>query len=95
VKGRRLAVLTAEDWEAMVEWLETVEDVQAAQQAFEHLKAAGGDRKQAGWLEWKEAEEEVILAILNAGRCAKSSKTPSPGGRNHSPRPEREIPDPV
>jgi len=70
VKGRRLAVLTAEDWEAMVEWLETVEDVQAAQQAFEHLKAVGGDRKQAGWLEWKEAEEEVILAILNAGRCA-------------------------
>jgi len=59
VKGRRLAVLTAEDWEAMVEWLETVEDVQAAQQAFEHLKAAGGDRKQAGWLEWNEAEKEL------------------------------------
>ena len=46
--------MTAEDWEAMVEWLETVEDVQVAQQAFERLKAAGGDRKQAGWLEWRE-----------------------------------------
>jgi hypothetical protein len=59
VKGKRLAVLTAEDWEAMVEWLETVEDVQVAQQAFEHLKAAGGNRKQAGWLEWGEAEKEL------------------------------------
>ena len=44
VKGKRLAVINAEDWEAMVEWLETVEDIQVAQQAFEHLKAAGGDR---------------------------------------------------
>ena len=59
VKGKRLAVLTAEDWEAMVEWLETVEDVQVAQQAFEHLKAAGGDRKKAGWLEWDNAEKEL------------------------------------
>ena len=59
VKGKRLAVLSAEDWEAMVEWLETVEDVQVAQQAFEHLKAAGGDRKRAGWIEWDEAEKEL------------------------------------
>jgi PHD/YefM family antitoxin component YafN of YafNO toxin-antitoxin module len=59
VKGKRLAVLSAEDWEAMVEWLETVEDVQVAQQAFEHLKAAGGDRKRAGWIEWDKAEKEL------------------------------------
>ena len=59
VKGKRLAVLTAEDWEAMVEWLETVEDIQVAQQAFEQLKAAGGDRKRAGWIEWDEAEKEL------------------------------------
>ena len=59
VKGKRLAVLTAEDWEAMVEWLETVEDVQVAQQAFEQLKAAGADRKRAGWIEWDEAEKEL------------------------------------
>ena len=57
VKGKRLAVLSAEDWEEMVEWLETVEDVQVARQAFEQLKAAGGDRKKAGWLEWDEAEK--------------------------------------
>jgi hypothetical protein len=52
VKGKRLAVLNAEDWEAMIEWLETIEDIQVAKQAFEHLKSAGGDRKQAGWIEW-------------------------------------------
>jgi len=52
VKGKRLAVISIEDWEAMIEWLETVEDVQVARQAFEQLKAAGGDRKKAGWPEW-------------------------------------------
>lgn len=58
VKGKRLAVLSAEDWEALVEWLETVEDLQAARQAFEKLKAAG-DREQAGWLEWEKVEQEL------------------------------------
>jgi hypothetical protein len=59
VKGKRLAVLTVEDWEILVEWLETVEDVQIAQQVFEHLKAAGGNRKKAGWMEWDEAQKEL------------------------------------
>ncbi len=44
VNGKRLVVLAAEDWEAMIEWLETVEDVQVAQQAYAQLKAARGDR---------------------------------------------------
>ena len=52
-KGKRLAVLSAEDWETLIEWLETLEDMQIARQAFAELKAAGGDRKRAGWLEWK------------------------------------------
>jgi hypothetical protein len=43
----------------MVEWLETVEDIQVARQAFEQLKAAGGDRKKAGWLEWDDVEKET------------------------------------
>jgi len=59
VKGKRLAVLTVEDWEALVEWLETVEDIQVAREAFEHLDASGGDRKHAGWLEWDEAEKQL------------------------------------
>ena len=59
VKGKRLAVLSAEDWEAFVEWLEDVEDIQIAREAFASLKAAGGDRQKAGWLEWDEVDQEL------------------------------------
>ncbi|MBI3912942.1 MAG: hypothetical protein HY327_01905 [Chloroflexi bacterium] len=58
-KGKRLAVLSAEDWEALVEWLETLEDLQIARQAISDLKAAGGNRKRAGWLEWKSVASEI------------------------------------
>ncbi len=57
--GKRLAILSADDWEAFVEWLETLEDVRVARQAFAELKAAGGDRKRAGWLNWNNAREEI------------------------------------
>jgi len=57
VKGKRLAVLSAEDWEAFIEWMETLKDTQIARAAFTELKAAGGDRKRAGWLEWEIAEK--------------------------------------
>ena len=59
VKGKRLAVIDADDWDALIEWLETVEDLQIAQEAFAKLKAAGGDREQAGWLKWKEVDGEL------------------------------------
>jgi hypothetical protein len=59
VKGKRLAVVSAEDWETLVEWLETLEDTEIAQQAFAQLKAAGGDRTKAGWLKWSEVEGEL------------------------------------
>ncbi|MEW5989031.1 MAG: hypothetical protein AB1791_20590 [Chloroflexota bacterium] len=51
-KNKRFAVLNAEDWEALIEWLESVEDLQIARQAFAELEAAGGDRQRAGWVEW-------------------------------------------
>jgi PHD/YefM family antitoxin component YafN of YafNO toxin-antitoxin module len=57
--GKRFAVLSAEDWEAVIEWLETLEDTHVARQAFAELKAAGGDRKRAGWLEWAEVADEI------------------------------------
>jgi len=60
IKGKRLAAVSAEDWEAFIEWVETLEDTQIARAAFAELKAAGGDRKRAGWLEWEEAEKEVL-----------------------------------
>jgi hypothetical protein len=59
VKGERLAVLGADDWEALIEWIETLEDVEIAKHALAELKAAGENRKQAGWLEWDEVEKEL------------------------------------
>jgi hypothetical protein len=58
-KGKRLAILSAEDWEALVEWLETLEDVQVARKAFADLKAAKGNRRRAGWREWNAMKDEL------------------------------------
>ena len=59
VQGARFAVVSAEDWATLVEWLETVEDIHIVRQALDDLKAAGGDRKRAGWLEWQTVREEL------------------------------------
>lgn len=59
VKGKRLAVLDAENWEALIEWLETLEDLQIVQAAMAQLKSTGGDRQRAGWLKWDEVEQEL------------------------------------
>ena len=59
VRGRRLAVLNAEDWESLVEWLETLEDVSLAKEAQRALQAAGGDRQAAGWLHWDDVKKEL------------------------------------
>lgn len=58
-KGKRFAVLTAEDWEALIEWLETVEDAQLARQPYAELKAAKGNRRRAGWVEWDAVKNEL------------------------------------
>ena len=54
-KGKRFAVISEEDWEILIEWLETLKDLQIVRQAVAELKAAGGDRKKAGWMEWQGA----------------------------------------
>jgi hypothetical protein len=59
VKGKRLAVMSAEDWEALIEWLETTEDIKIAGNAFAKLEAAGGDRQCAGWQRWEDVEAEI------------------------------------
>jgi len=41
VKGRWLAALSADDWEALIEWLETLEDIASAREALADLKTAG------------------------------------------------------
>jgi PHD/YefM family antitoxin component YafN of YafNO toxin-antitoxin module len=57
VKGKRLAVVSADDWEAMIEWLETLEDLKLAKEAFAQLESAGGDRERAGWVRWDDLAE--------------------------------------
>ena len=51
--------MSAEDWEALIDWLETLEDAQVARQALSELRAAGGDREKAGWREWAKVEGEL------------------------------------
>lgn len=59
VKGKRVALVNGDDWEALVEWLETLEDIDTAKEAMAELKAAGGDRQKAGWLEWDSVEADL------------------------------------
>ena len=59
VKDKRLAVVGIDDWEALIEWLETLEDVQLAMETYEQLRAAGGDRERAGWLKWDEVRDDL------------------------------------
>lgn len=59
VKGKSLAILSAEKWNALMEWLETVEDIQIAKKAFTELEAAGGNPVKAGWIEWEKADKEL------------------------------------
>ncbi len=58
-KGQRFAVLSADDWESLIDWLESLEDAQIARGAFAQLKQFGGDRAKAGWLEWNAVEGEL------------------------------------
>lgn len=58
-KGKRFAILSAEDWDALVDWLETLEDINLARQALTELRAAGGDRRRAGWMEWNKVAGEI------------------------------------
>ena len=36
-EGKRWVVIGMDEWEAVIEWLETLEDVQLARQAYEEL----------------------------------------------------------
>lgn len=58
-KGKRFAILTADDWDSLVEWLETLEDAQIARQAFAELKAAKDNRSRAGWLKWNAVKDKL------------------------------------
>jgi hypothetical protein len=58
-KGKRLAVVDADDWESLIEWLETIEDVEIAKAAYDSLANPGADRDRAGWIKWDDIREEL------------------------------------
>jgi hypothetical protein len=60
VKGEWVAVVNIEDWEALLEWLETSQDVPIAREAYARLKAPGGDQERAGWLRGVEVKRETF-----------------------------------
>lgn len=55
----RFAVISVDDWETLIQRLETLEDTQLAKEAFAELRAFDGDRERAGWLRWDEVKEEL------------------------------------
>jgi len=59
VKGKRFALLSLDDWEALIEWLEDVEDAQIAREALTQLDAAGSDPEQAQWLKWDDIRDDL------------------------------------
>jgi hypothetical protein len=59
IKEKRFAVVDAEEWQALVEWLETLEDLQVFKESYDTLAQAGGDRQQAGWLSWQDVRDEI------------------------------------
>jgi len=59
VKDRRFAVVDADDWDSLIEWLETLEDVQAFHASQAQLDAAGGDPDRAGWLRWEDVRDQL------------------------------------
>ena len=69
--GKRFAVLDAEDWESLIEWLETLEDVQIARQAYADLAVAGGNRARAGWLEWHTGRNDLASPSTSRRRPEK------------------------
>jgi hypothetical protein len=58
-KGKRLAILNADDWENLIEWLEALEDASIAKKALAKLSAAKGNRKRAGWLPWDKVKDKL------------------------------------
>jgi hypothetical protein len=58
-KGKRFAIISADEWDALVEWLVTLEDLEIVRKAFADLKDAGGNRKKAGWMKWEDVAKDL------------------------------------
>lgn len=56
IRGERFAVIPVEEWNALLEWLETVDDVDVADLPFAGLKEANGNAQKSDWLKWEEMD---------------------------------------
>lgn len=59
IKGNRLVIIDANEWEAFMEWLEEIEDLQIAKNFYTGLKQIDGNRERAGLLKWQDVEQEL------------------------------------
>ena len=59
IKGKRFVLISAEDWESLIEWLEMVDDKAIAQDTYARLAEADFDRRKAGWIEWEAFGESL------------------------------------
>jgi len=59
VKDKRFVLIPAEDWEALIEWLEDIEDSRIVKESLDQLKATSGDRQRAGWLKWDDVASDL------------------------------------
>ncbi len=59
IKEKRFALIDADEWEALIDSLENLEDLQISKEAYAELQAAGGNREQAGWRRWQDARDEL------------------------------------
>lgn len=59
VKDKRFVLIPAEDWEALIEWLEDIEDNRIVKESLDQLKAASGERQRAGWLKWDDVARDL------------------------------------
>lgn len=59
VSGKRLVILDAEEWDALMELLEDSEDIALARRVDAEMEAAGGDPEAAGYVRWEDVEREL------------------------------------
>lgn len=50
LEGKKVTILELEDWHKLLNWLETLEDIEIVKTALHDLREAGGDRQKAGCL---------------------------------------------
>lgn len=59
IKEKRFALIDADEWEALIDSLEMLEDAQIFKEAYTELQAASGNREQAGWRRWQDVRDEL------------------------------------